>query len=341
MKRTLLLSMLRVARRIGLFELARALTSRQLRILCYHGAALQGENVYKPTLFMTSETFSRRMEYLARARYPVLSLDEALVKLRAGRLRNCATVLTFDDGWYGTCKLMMPVLERHGFPATLYVSTYYVANQFPVFNIAAEYVFESTAAETIDLAEVSPRLKGSYDLRSRQEKTTAYWKVVDFAFSLDGAVGRQAVLRSLCDVLGVSWRVLERERLCAFVSLEELREMRERGFDLQLHTHRHRFRDFESAEKEIRDNRQILARVADGVPRHFCYPGGEYTREQASWLQALGIASATTSKSGLNRRSTPPYELRRFVDSERVSMLEFEAELSGFFELMRQVGIAV
>ncbi len=47
--------------------------------------------------------------------------------------------------------------------------------------------------------------------------------------------------------------------------------------------------------------------------------------------------SAVTCEVGTNDRSTPRYGLRRFLDSESVLPIEFEAELSGFAELMRRI----
>ncbi len=75
---------------------------------------------------MTGGTFARRMRFLAEHRYPVIGLSEALDRLAAGTLPRCATVITFDDGWYGTYRLQYPVLREHDFPATLYVATYYM-----------------------------------------------------------------------------------------------------------------------------------------------------------------------------------------------------------------------
>src|SRR3546814_18666388 len=81
MKRTVLLVILRVAKLTGLFALARLLTAGDLRILCYHGAALRDEHHFRPGLFMGKETFAARMALLARQGYPVIALDIAVASL--------------------------------------------------------------------------------------------------------------------------------------------------------------------------------------------------------------------------------------------------------------------
>ena len=129
MKKKLLISFLRIARCLGFFTLSRLLTQRYLRILCYHGASLRDEHKFRSGLFIRPEVFSSRMALLAEREYPVLSLSEALTSLDRDALPPCATVITIDDGWSGTCLKMAPILKDHDFPATLYLSTYYMDKQ--------------------------------------------------------------------------------------------------------------------------------------------------------------------------------------------------------------------
>src|SRR3546814_17535202 len=56
-----------------------------LRILCYHGAALRDEHHFRPGLFMGKETFAARMALLARQGYPVIALDIAVAALPPGQ----------------------------------------------------------------------------------------------------------------------------------------------------------------------------------------------------------------------------------------------------------------
>jgi hypothetical protein len=54
------------------------------------------------------------------------------------------------------------------------------------------------------------------------------------------------------------------------------------------------------------------------------------------WLEEAQVESATTCDPGMNRRGDSLLTLRRFLDSSETSQLEFEAELSGFSELLRR-----
>ena len=56
---------------------------------------------------------------------------------------------------------------------------------------------------------------------------------------------------------------------------------------------------------------------------------------QWSVLKEFDLASATTCDTGLVAPGDSPYALRRFLDGESVSDIEFEAEISGFAGLLR------
>lgn len=343
MRKAALAVILRLAKSTGMFALARRLTARDLRILCYHGAALHDEHQFSPGLFMSGQTFAARMDFLARHGYPVISLDDAVKQLERGGWPDGATVITIDDGWFGSYKVMAPVLERHGFPATLYIASYYLEKQTQVFNVAANYVLWRGRGRRLDLSAVAPGPSGTYDLADAARRAEAHEALIAYADTLADAEARQTLFRRLCAALDQDAAEIERQRICAFMRAAEARELQGRGIDIQLHTHRHRFPadDFDLARAEIEDNRHALAAVTDAPRRHFCYPSGDYERHQLAWLAPLGIASATTIEGGFTRPGSSPYELRRFLDSERVSPLEFEAEMSGFFELIRRCGYRI
>src|SRR3546814_8897225 len=176
-----------------------------------------------------------------------------------------------------------------------------------------------------------------------RSRATAWHRLDEHAETLESAEARQALFRRLCAALDIDATTIEAERLCAFMTLEEARELQASGIEIGLHSHRHRFpaESYAAAQAEIEDNRRALALVGNAPLRNFCYPRREYEETQLPWLAPLGIASATTTKRGFTRAGDSPYELRRFLDSEQVSSLAFEAEMSGFFELIRRCGYAI
>jgi len=134
-------SLLQVGKLLGLFWIARRITRRRLRILCYHGFALDDECRFRPKLFMSYDTFRNRLDYLRSRRYPILSLDSALAQLASDTLPDCATVITIDDGFYSVSAIGAKILREFAFPSTLYVTSYYVVKQNPIFRLMVQYLF--------------------------------------------------------------------------------------------------------------------------------------------------------------------------------------------------------
>jgi peptidoglycan/xylan/chitin deacetylase (PgdA/CDA1 family) len=99
--------------------------------------------------------------------------------------------------------------------------------------------------------------------------------------------------------------------------------------------------DHSLVREEIAENRALLRDLTTSHLDHFCYPSGEYDLRVLGLLRSLGVRSATTCKAGFNYPGDDPLQLRRFLDGENVSEIEFEAELSGAFEIARHVRSAV
>jgi hypothetical protein len=91
------------------------------------------------------------------------------------------------------------------------------------------------------------------------------------------------------------------------------------------------------AMRELRDNENALERITGRRCVHFCYPSGLWSEKHWPWLQESGVQTAVTCEPGLNNFATPRYALRRFLDGEDISQIEFEAEIFGFAEVLRSV----
>ena len=81
--------------------------------------------------------------------YSVISLDEAVVRLREGEaLPPRTVVLTFDDGYGSNYELAFPVLKKYGLPATIFVATEFVDERVALWPDRIEYaVGHSEAGE--------------------------------------------------------------------------------------------------------------------------------------------------------------------------------------------------
>jgi peptidoglycan/xylan/chitin deacetylase (PgdA/CDA1 family) len=337
--RAVKLTILWLARHTGLFAVARRLTGRKLRILCYHGFALDDEARFRPQLFIEQQTFEKRMATLSASGAPVLPLDEAVRRLYDGSLPRGAVAITIDDGFHGVHARALPVLARLGLPSSVYVTTYYVEHPHPIFRLVVQYMFWRTTAARLETEGLPWATGEAVDLRDAEAARRAQWACIEFGEQRCAEDERVALCRELGRRLGMPYDDIVASRILHLMTPDELRAVQAAGMTVELHTHRHRFPadDRSAALREIEDNRQRLAGIVGRRPRHFCYPSGLWQREQWAWLDDLQVASSTTCIEGLNGAETPRHGLYRLLDGENIHPLEFEAYLSGFLELLRRL----
>ena len=93
-----------------------------------------------PELYSSPDCFRNSLEVIRRANCEVLPLGQAVDRLYHGNLPSRAVALTFDDGNLDFAIRVVPELAEIGYPATVFVSTYYSDFQRPVFNTALGYL---------------------------------------------------------------------------------------------------------------------------------------------------------------------------------------------------------
>lgn len=143
-------------------------TSRGYRILLYHGVCRSADD---PNWLCTSpERFQAQMRYLKLRRLRGVSVQELLQEMALGTAKGLVG-LTFDDGYEDFLHNALPVLEEHGFSATLFVLgslprenhwDYHISSGPPIKLLGAEAVRE-VAARGIEVGSHGmshPRLSG-------------------------------------------------------------------------------------------------------------------------------------------------------------------------------------
>jgi peptidoglycan/xylan/chitin deacetylase (PgdA/CDA1 family) len=91
--------------------------SARATILAYHSVDDRPE--YRWSL--APEAFEAQMAALAARGARVVPLAEIVRRLRAGEPLAGATAITFDDGYRDNLEVALPILERYGFPATVFI----------------------------------------------------------------------------------------------------------------------------------------------------------------------------------------------------------------------------
>ena len=304
-------------------------------ILCYHGISLVDEHLWRPALYLEPSQLEQRLEFLREGGYHVLDLGVALKLLRVGELPPRSVAITFDDGTYDFLRLAYPLLKRFGFPATVYQTTYYSDRQVPVFSLMCSYLLWKGRDRAMDKGS-ELGLKPPLDLTSEAKRQAIVETLVDNC-NRDGidVWQRNEVAAKLAHLLDVDYSEILSRRILHLMNPREIAELAREGVDFQLHTHRHCMPEDELIfRKEIRDNRESLAKSFTEQSVHFCYPSGVHSPVFLPWLAEENVISATTCDVGLAGPSANPLLLPRMVDTSSRTILEFEGWLTGVADFL-------
>ena len=229
--------------------------------------------------------------------YDLVSMDEAVARIGAPMARPFVAP-TFDDGYVDTATHALPILEKHGAPFTLYVTTGFAERTARLWWVELEEAIRERDMIALDVG--GRRL--SLPARSAEEKRTAfsalYWMLragpeerllADIAtLAAQAGLEPASIPARLC----LDWdstAALARHPLCT----------------IGVHTLTHPMlakHDDGFVRHELSESRRLIE-MRTGLPaRHFAYPVGDPTsagpREHAI-AAALGFASAVTTRPGL------------------------------------------
>jgi len=304
--------------------------SEKLLILCYHGISIEDEHECHAPYSLSDSVFETRLELLRSGGYAVLPLQEALSKLQSRTLPSKSVAITFDDGMYNFYARAFPILQKYRYPVTLYLTTYYCYHNLPVFPLICRYMFWKKRGAVVK-SNPSLGFSDPLDLTTPAGRHLASCGVISYAEANNlNAKQMNELARRLAEHLELDFDRLVSKRLFHLMNPEEVKEVSQKGVDIQLHTHRHRTpMDRFLFQREISENRSRIAELTGNQARHFCYPSGVHKTQFLPWLSEQGVSSATTCDPGFADAKMNPLLLPRFLDSSNVSPIEFESWLTG------------
>lgn len=99
-----------------------------------------------------------------------------------------------------------------------------------------------------------------------------------------------------------------------FLNWDEIKTLRDSGWEIGSHAHDHVHLDRYSKEDQkqlIFDSRDLLQAILKTPIMSFSYPYGHYNQDTVQLVKDAGFTHATTTESGINTNITNAYELSR------------------------------
>ena len=219
--------------------------------------------------------------------------------------------ITFDDGYRDSLDVAAPLLEEYSLPATFFLIPAFVSRESHAWWERLSWCVLGASASVLHWqGRVIP-------LGERDSRVAL---VDDIAAALK-TMSRSERERAVEDLVEQLVPAGEPYRDDLFLDWDQCRALVRRGFEVGSHSYRHAILARETAteqEDDVTRSKKLLERELDVPIEGLAYPNGEhgdFTTDTFDALRSAGYSHAVTTIPGLNRPTTPPFELRRVVIS--------------------------
>ena len=249
----------------------------------------------------------------------VLPLDEAVVRLRLRDLPAGAMSITFDDGYADNFTEALPILERHGVPATFFIATQFLDGG-RMWNDTVIEAVRGCSSAVLDLAQTASLRSlaiGSLAVATREEKRAGIERILS-AIKYLPVEQRESLATEIARVAGVE------PPGDLMMTPAQVVEMRRRGMQIGAHTRSHPILarlDRDAAFDEIAASKAYLEQLLGERVSLFAYPNGkpgaDYDAQSVAIVRELGFDAAVSTAHGFADAYTDVYQIPRFTPWKR------------------------
>lgn len=254
-------------------------------VFMYHSVHPAADRSFGPWEYaVTPSEFERQLSRITDA-YDVTPLDELVAACRAGDPPTEPTAaITFDDGFRDNLTEALPVLERYGVPATVFVAGTYLDGHAPYeYRLAAKLSTATSVSATVGGTTVDRALE------SRTDRREAY-EVLRQELKFERSDVREAALD---DIGGTA------DGVPPMLTDGQLRELADSPLiTVGAHGYEHvpmTVFDEAALARDVTRSRSTLESCLDGPVSLFSYPYGDYDRTVVDAVKGDGFAAAVTT----------------------------------------------
>lgn len=264
-------------------------------------------------MYVSPQTLDLHLTEIKR-RFELVHLDDWLRRARdRAPLPRLSCAITFDDGWRDNFEFALPVLRRHGAPATIFLVSSYIGGEQRFWPNRLMSLVRKAFAEPQSVRfpqRLLPLIETSLEAaRSRGELS------VDDMDPMVESAKRfpEETIRELITEAEKSAPHEPQSR--QMLSSEEIADIAETGLvRFGCHTATHfRFDGSESLgdlEREIVISKRDLQSICGQRVEVFCYPNGDTSTAAVDFVRRHYVGAVTT-REGWNRAGADPYLIRR------------------------------
>ena len=299
----------------------------QAAILTYHGVVDSPPPIPDPVI-VTTDDFRRQMQFL-REHFEVLPLDEVVSRCRDRRVQRPIVAITFDDGYQNNHDLALPILEKLGLPATIYLTTGFLDTDTTIWTGLLQHAFTVTRLQTLEWRGRQWPLDSLAARAASLREIKAQFKSQPQA-SLFATVAE--LTQALTDSERIAIDASSPYRMLDAASLQRL--AKSDCIHLGAHTHQHFVLsriERELQRSEIQISKQKVESLTLKPCRSFAYPNGrleDFNDDTLAILEDVGFEHAVTTIEGLCKSTSfSPMRIPRLSVDGRSSFSQFKLGL--------------
>lgn len=276
-------------------------------------------------LGVSARHFAEQMEVLGRSAR-CMALGDAVRGLAEGILPPRAVAVTFDDGYADTLHTALPVLERQGVPATVFVTTGFLGTEF-WWDELARTVLAGWGPEnrrdpgTVRLTTGGRthewRLEPGRDRRAAKNRRRVLEEMSGILLTAPPAA-RAAALRDVRRWAGLPAAGADDPRA---LTDEELKRLAASPLiEIGAHGDSHAMLGtlgLAEQRREVGKSRETLQALTGAVVTSFSYPHGSLSRETVEIVGDTGFTAACCSREDVAVTGKNPLTLPRFWVRDR------------------------
>lgn len=251
------------------------------RCIVYHGVDHRGEKKLN-SRFISLTKLDNHFAWLAQY-CEVVTTQEYFERPQAGE--KPLICLTFDDGYLNNLELMLPLLEKYNFPATIYLCGINFAGSPLLWTDQLDLV-AATSKPTLTLEgqAYTPDRKGEYrNAQGRSLKTVAKTWNADQLLQLQATLEPHSQFREAQEY-DLYWKIMTSDDLQAHAKHPLL--------DFGLHGYSHASLGelpHSEAIEELKRGKSILENLLQRPLQSLAYPSCSYTPELIQAAASLGL----------------------------------------------------
>jgi peptidoglycan/xylan/chitin deacetylase (PgdA/CDA1 family) len=281
----------------------------QVAIFMYHAVV---RSAIGEACFITESVFRDEIRCI-RDNFDVIPLTEVVRRLSAGESFGPTAAITFDDGFQNNYESAFPILREAALPATLFLTTQFLNTDKTFWYGLWIHAIRSTQCKSMIWNGQT------FDLQSPRAKRRSSDMIQDELKKLPQTSLLRELAKLVQKLTGKTNFTIRKRSPVRMLDVAAINEMVDSGLvEFGAHTYSHAIlskipnaQKREEIVKSIEDVQQFTGRCC----RLFAYPNGRHSDYDSASMRILrenGIIAAVTAEPGINDKTTPHLELRRY-----------------------------